>query len=124
MKPLVNRLEQPGSDRGRSACALGSVDAIGTAGGRAAIREALRDPSPGVRVEQPGTATSTAARRRRALARLLDDRDAAARREAAAALGRLGDRAAILPLMDHLADPDRFAAWSIPRRDPQARKSE
>ena len=44
---------------------------------------------------------------------MLADRDPAGRREAAIALGTIGDRRAIVPLLGVLAESDRFAAWSV-----------
>ena len=47
------------------------------------------------------------------LVRLPPDRDPAVRREAAIALGRLGDAAAVPALYKALGDADVFAAWSV-----------
>lgn len=101
------------SETGRSHI-VWALDAIGGGDARQAIRRALRDPSPFVRLQAARScgirADGEAASE---LARLLADRDPAVRREAAVALGRCGNAHAIAPLIAALADSDRFAAWSI-----------
>jgi HEAT repeat protein len=94
--------------------ALWALDALDDDGARQAIRDALRDRSPRVRLQ---AARSCGLRGDReaigGLAALLADSDPAVRREAAIALGSTGGPQALPPLVAALGDPDRFAAWSI-----------
>jgi putative heme-binding domain-containing protein len=96
--------------------ALWALDAMNTPSARVAVRAALNDPDPELRLQ---AARSAGIRRDREAARalqfLLRDREAPVRREAAIALGKLGDPSAGPSLMAALADPDIFTAWSIRR---------
>ncbi|MDG3003701.1 HEAT repeat domain-containing protein [Paludisphaera mucosa] len=113
--PLIARLNRPEPLSGRLH-ALWALDRTGTAPGGEAIRAALLDASPQLRLH---AARSAGIRRdlasRDGLAKLLSDRDPAVRREAAIALGRLGDRAVVPALLASLGDGDRYAAWTIRR---------
>ena len=110
---LIRRLQSEQSETGRLH-ALWALDAIDGDRARQAIRAALHDHSPRIRLQ---AARSCGLRGDQeaagALASLLTDADPAVRREAAIALGRTGSRQAIEPLLAALGDPDRFAAWSI-----------
>src|SRR5262249_48530082 len=60
--------------------------------------------SAGIRRDRPALS---------ALTPMLRDRAPAVRREAAIALGKIGDPAAVLSLMAALGDPDPFVSWSV-----------
>ncbi|MGC8638340.1 MAG: HEAT repeat domain-containing protein [Isosphaeraceae bacterium] len=113
MPELIRRLRTVQPEIGRLH-ALWALDAIGTNEACQAIREALQDSSPHLRLQ---AARNRGMRKDRQavgkLTPLLADRDPAVRREAAIALGRCGDPDAIAPLLAALADADRFAAWAI-----------
>jgi len=112
---LTRRLVEPRNATGRIH-ALWALDAIGSPASRRAIREAIADKDPDVRLQ----AARSAGIRRDATARdailpLLRAPQAPARREAAIAVGRLGDLSAGPTLYAALGDPDPFVAWSIRR---------
>jgi len=113
--PLAARLGRRDGSTGR-VHALWALDAIGTPEARRAIRPAMADADPSVRLQ---AARSSGVRRDReagpSLVAALRDPDPAVRREAAIALGRLGDASAGPALMAALGDADAFAAWSIRR---------
>ncbi len=110
---LIRRLQTEQPETGRLH-ALWALDAVDHDGARQAIRDAIHDRSPRVRLQ---AARSCGLRGDReavgGLAALLADPDPAVRREAAIALGRTGDPQALESLVRALGDPDRFAAWSI-----------
>jgi putative heme-binding domain-containing protein len=112
---LVAKLEGPGPGIGRIHV-LWALDSIGTLGARLAIRNAIDDADDEVRIE----AIRSAGIRRdnlslSTLIKMLGAHDPVTRREAAIALGRIGDPAAMQPLMTHFGDRDPFVAWSIRR---------
>ncbi len=112
MQPLIDRLHASQPETGRLH-ALWTIDAIGGTEARQAIRGALSDASPSLRLQAARSCGVHADRDAlNALAALLVDRDPSVRREAAIALGAIGDNRAIAPLLTVLGDPDRFAAWS------------
>jgi putative heme-binding domain-containing protein len=111
--PLVERLRSPQPEVGRIH-ALWALDAIGGERPRSAIRAALADASPRVRLQ---AARSVGIRLDRdaagQLSPLLADRDAAVRREAAIAISRVAAPAAPGSLYAALGESDLNAAWSI-----------
>ncbi len=113
--PLLASLRGRGARRSRLH-ALWALDAIGTMAARQAIREALTDADAEIRSQ---AARSAGIRRDRqpsaALTGLLRDASPICRRAAAIALGRIGDRGVIWPLLAALGDPDPFVDWSIRR---------
>ncbi|WP_422931191.1 HEAT repeat domain-containing protein [Singulisphaera sp. PoT] len=110
---LESRLKQSEPGNGRIH-ALWALDATELPEARKAIRNALTDAYPDVRLQ---AARSVGIRRDReaaaTLSNLLKDEDAAVRREAAIAVGRLGLPGARPQLIASLGDPDPFVAWSI-----------
>jgi len=111
--PLVARLRKTTPVRGRLH-AIWALDSLDEPEGRAAVREALADPEPSVRLEAVRCAgIGRDQKALPAMRNLLKDGNAPVRREAAIALGKLGDQAAAPALMAALGDPDTFAAWSI-----------
>jgi putative heme-binding domain-containing protein len=110
---LTTRLKAAESTPGRLH-ALWALDALNTPQARQAVRDALNDAEPEVRLQasrSAGIRRDKAARVR--LESLLKDRSAVVRREAAIALRKLADPAAAPALMAALGDSDRFADWSI-----------
>ena len=110
---LFTRLEQGEPEKGRLH-ALWALDAIRSTEAAGAIRNALTDQSPGLRLQ----AARSVGNRGDLVAlppliSLLRDSDPAIRREAAIALGRLGDSTAAPGLLAALGDADPFVAWSI-----------
>ncbi len=113
---LVAKLKADGPSLGRmhAIWALDALNPLAATSARPAIRAALRDRDPSVRLQ---AAKSSGLRRdpsaRDDLVTLLHDDDASIRREAAIALGRLGDVASAGALYAALAEKDVFANWSI-----------
>lgn len=109
---LIKRLRSEKPETGRLH-ALWALDTIGSPAARSAIRDAMADPSPAVRLQAARSAGIRADQTALSkLTPLLTDRAAAVRREAAIALGKLGGVAAIDPLLATLSDSDRFVAWA------------
>jgi len=112
---LEDRLKKNDASHGRIH-ALWALDGMGLPEARQAIRNALTDAQPDIRLQ---AARSSGLRNDRqavpALSSLLKDGDAAVRREAAIALGRLGTPSVGPALFASLADPDGFTSWSVRR---------
>jgi putative membrane-bound dehydrogenase-like protein len=110
---LVERLKQAEPITGRLH-ALWALDAINTPEARAAIRAALINPDPELRLQ---AIRSAGVRRDRAtlpqLRAALADSDARLRREAAIALAKTGRASDGPSLYAALGDPDSFASWAI-----------
>ena len=113
--PLIQKLKDQRHNLA-SLHALWALDSIGTTAARRSIRESLAGSDVDLRAQ---AARSVGIHRDPealpALTRLLRDPLPSVRREAAIALGRIGSKAASPALLASLADPDRFAAWSIRR---------
>lgn len=110
---LVAKLKEAGTSAGRRH-ALWALDSIDTPEAQAAVRNALCDTEPEIRLQaarRAGIRADRTATER--LVSLLTDSNAAVRREAAIALGKVGDPGAVKPLMAALGDQDTFADWSI-----------
>ena len=110
---LIDRLKALDSRPGR-VHALWALDALGNPAADAAIRDALNDADPSIRIQaarRSGIRRDKAARTD--LERLLRDPDDPVRRESAIALGRIADPSSSSPLMAALGDPDRVVSWSI-----------
>lgn len=115
IRELVDRLNRQDRREGRKH-ALWALDAIGGAEARKAIRKALTDEDPEIRVQ----AVRSAGIRKDQdavpiLISLLKDSRPRVRRECAVALGKIGDRRAVPSLLSVLGDSDAFASWSIRR---------
>ena len=110
---LSKRLAETSPETGRIH-AIWTLDAINTPEARKAIRGALIDSSPVIRLQAARSAGNRSDKAALpALTSLLKDRNSMVRREAAIALGKLGDPAATPRLMADLGDSDVFVSWAI-----------